>query len=181
MKTVGILTLQGCVEPHKKHLQALNVNILDVKRREDFSKIDALILPGGESTTMLKLIDHFDIWDALKESSQNIPFWGICAGSILMAKKVMNPAQRSLGIMDIDIERNGYGRQLDSHNVLINKYEVSFIRAPIVSRVGKKCQVLASEDSKPVWIRQGQHVISTFHSELNTHYPSPFHKDFLQL
>jgi 5'-phosphate synthase pdxT subunit len=180
MKTVGILSLQGCVDPHKKHLKALGVEVVEVKRSEDFKKIDGLILPGGESTTMLKLIDHFQIWNDLKESAEKIPYWGVCAGSILMAKKVSNPVQKSLGIMDLDIERNGYGRQVDSHNVTIDKYEVSFIRAPVISRVGKSCKVLASHLSKPVWIRQGRHVISTFHAELNNKFPSPFHKEFLQ-
>ncbi len=179
-KRVGVLALQGCVEPHRKHVEALSCEVVEVRRAEDFAKIDALILPGGESTTMLKLIEHFDIWNELKKAAEKIPFWGICAGSILMAKQVSGPAQKSLGVMDIDIERNAYGRQLDSSEVLLNNYAVAFIRAPRVSRAGKACEILATYQENPVWIRQGRHVISTFHSELNTQFPSPFHKEFLQ-
>lgn len=178
---VGILAVQGCVEPHRKHVEALDAELVEVRRSEDFKTIDALILPGGESTTMLKLIDHFGIWGDLLKASKEIPFWGICAGSILMAKKVTDPAQKSLGIMDIDIQRNGYGRQVDSAQAKINDYEVAFIRAPIVSRSGKGCDVLAKYKGDPVWIQQGMHMISTFHSELNTECPSPFHKAFLVL
>ena len=180
MKTIGILSLQGCVEPHIKHLDALGVKHLEVKRPEDFDKIDALVLPGGESTTMLKLIDHFKIWEKLEEASHHIPFWGICAGSILMAKKIVGADQRSLSIMDIDIKRNAYGRQVDSQEAIIKNYEVAFIRAPIVSRVGKACDVMASYEKHPVWIKQGKHMVSTFHSELNKQVPSPFHKEFLR-
>lgn len=178
---VGILAVQGCVEPHRKHIEALNSELIEVRRSEDFSKIDALILPGGESTTMLKLIDHFDIWDDLLKASKKIPFWGICAGSILMAKKVSGPSQKSLGIMDIDIQRNGYGRQLESTQVKIQNYDVAFIRAPIVIRANKKIKVLASFEGSPVWLQDGRHMISTFHSELNSQCPSPFHKAFLGL
>ncbi len=178
---VGILAVQGCVEPHRKHVEALGAQLVEVRRSEDFESIDALILPGGESTTMLKLIEHFGIWDDLLKASKVIPFWGICAGSILMAKKVSDPAQKSLGIMDIDIQRNGYGRQLDSAQVKLNNYEVAFIRAPIVSRSGEECDVLARYKGDPVWIQEGMHMISTFHAELNTEAPSPFHRAFLVL
>ncbi|MEZ4815627.1 MAG: pyridoxal 5'-phosphate synthase glutaminase subunit PdxT [Bdellovibrionota bacterium] len=176
---VGILAVQGCVEPHRKHVEALGAELVEVRRSEEFKSIDALILPGGESTTMLKLIEHFGIWEDLLKSSKKIPFWGICAGSILMAKKVANPTQKSLGILDIDIQRNGYGRQLDSLEVAIQNYKVAFIRAPILTRVGKSCEVLADFEKKPVWVKQGRHMLTTFHSELNPQVPSPFHRAFL--
>lgn len=180
MNRVGILALQGCVEPHVKHLEALGAEVVEVRRSEDFIKIDRLILPGGESTTMLKLIEHFGIWKDLDKYSHEMPYWGICAGSILMAKKVTNPGQKSLGVMDVDVERNAYGRQLDSREVAIDGYGVAFIRAPILARVGKACEVRASYNERPVWVSQGRHTVSTFHCELNPQVPSPFHRDFLR-
>lgn len=176
---IGILSLQGCVDPHKRHLESLGVEAVEVKRSEDFSKINGLILPGGESTTMLKLISHFKIWNDLKETAKKIPYWGVCAGSILMAKKVTLPAQDSLGLLDIEVERNAYGRQLASHEDKISGYAVSFIRAPVFKSVGPKCNVLAKHRGQAVWVTQGKHVVTTFHSELSKEFPSPFHKFFV--
>lgn len=181
MLTIGILSLQGCVDPHKSHIEALGCHWLEVKRAEDFSKIDGLILPGGESTTMLKLIDHFEIWDLLLATAKKVPYWGICAGSILMAKTVLNPKQKSLGLLDIEIERNAYGRQLESQETKVNSYDVSFIRAPLIKKYSKKCKVLAEFQGKAVYLQQGHHLVSTFHAELNKNTPSPFHKSFYEL
>ena len=103
MALVGILALQGCVEPHGQHLRALGAEPRFIKQSKDLKGIQGLILPGGESTTMLKLAHQFQLWDELRELGKTIPFWGICAGSILMARKVENPAQESLGIMDIEV------------------------------------------------------------------------------
>lgn len=175
---VGILALQGAVEPHKKHLEALGCEVVEVRRPDEFEGIDALILPGGESTTMLKLIDHFNLWDTLKKKSKEIPFWGICAGSILMAK-VLSPSQKSLAVMNVEVKRNAYGRQLDSHQAQIVGYNVSFIRAPIVEKYSKDCKVLATHRGQAVWISEGSHMISTFHAELNPRVPSPMHRAFV--
>ena len=159
---IGCLALQGCVERHRPHIEAAGARFSAVKTAKQFDEIDAFILPGGESTTMLKLIDRFNLWDVLTEQFAQKPVWGICAGSILMAEKVLvqknkhpdesqdpeinslDPGsslgcskenwstQKSFGLLPITVKRNGYGRQLDSHNVNINGYEVSLIRAPVI-------------------------------------------------
>jgi 5'-phosphate synthase pdxT subunit len=177
---IGVLALQGCVRAHKKHIEALGAKYLEVRRPEDFLSLDGLILPGGESTTMIKLIEHFGIWDLLKKKAREIPYWGICAGTILMAKTVKNPAQKSLGIINIEVQRNAYGRQLQSHQSLLNNYGVSFIRAPVIKNLSKNVELLASHQDSPVWVREGKHRVATFHAELNPQTPSPFHKEFIE-
>ncbi len=131
---VGILALQGCIEPHAKHLENLGCDIVYVKTKEDLETVRGLILPGGESTTMIHIAKDFDLWDSLKRRSKEIPYWGICAGSILMAREVENPAQESLNVMDILVRRNAYGRQLDSFQTEVEMEEgdghAAFIRAP---------------------------------------------------
>ena len=183
MQRIGILALQGCVEPHLKHFESLGpeVELVPVKRTNDFKNLSGLVLPGGESTTMLKLISHYETWATLKSTATKIPYWGICAGGILMAKKVLHPAQESLAVMNITVERNGYGRQLDSHEHPIAGYSVAFIRAPVIKSYGKVCRVLAAHRGQPVWIQEKTHMVTTFHAELNKKYPSPFHKYFLDL
>lgn len=175
---IGVLALQGAVEPHQPHIEASGGEFRAVKTAEQFAEVDALILPGGESTTMLKLIDTFGLWDSLKRSMSSKPVWGICAGSILLAKSVSNPSQKSFGILPISIQRNGYGRQLDSHHTAINGYMVSFIRAPIITDAGT-CEVLATHENSPVWVRSGNAMATTFHPELTLDYPSPMHQTFI--
>ena len=178
---IGVLALQGAVELHKAHIEACGAEYRAVKTPAGFAQVDAFILPGGESTTMLKLIENFNLWDVLATEFSKKPVWGICAGSILMASKVINPAQKSFGLLPITVERNGYGRQLESHYAKINGYEVSFIRAPIITEAGGGVEILASHDNKPVWVQSGDKIASTFHPELNKQYPSPMHKHFIDL
>lgn len=177
---IGVLSLQGAVWPHRPHIEAAEAEFLPVKTPEDFAKADGFILPGGESTTMLKLIDIFKLAPALKDEFARKPVWGICAGAILMAKKVSNPAQFSFGLIDMDITRNGYGRQLDSIMIDVDGYPVSYIRAPVIERVGSGVEVLAERDGKPIWVRQGQYMATTFHAELSQDAPSPFHAGFVK-
>ena len=179
--TIGCLALQGCVERHRPHVEAAGASFCAVKTPAQFDKVDAFILPGGESTTMLKLIERFDLWDDLAQQFSSKPVWGICAGSILLADKVMNPIQKSFGILPMTVERNGYGRQLDSHNTAINGYEVSFIRAPIIKQAANDIEVKASHDGDPVWVAKGKNMATTFHPELTFDYPSPMHKAFVDL
>ena len=178
---IGVLALQGAVEPHRPHLEAAGASFSAVKTAEQFRAADAFILPGGESTTMLKLIDIFGLWDDLAAQFKAKPVWGICAGSILLAERVTNPAQKSFGLLPITVERNGYGRQLDSSHEIVNGYPVSFIRAPVMTQVDKKIKVLASHDGNPVWIQDGQYMASTFHPELTLGFPSPMHMAFVDL
>ncbi len=176
---IGVLALQGAVWPHRPHVEAAGGMFLPVKTPEDFARADGFILPGGESTTMLKLIDIFKLAPALQKEFAKKPVWGICAGAILMAKKVSNPAQFSFGLIDMDITRNGYGRQLDSIVIDVDGYPVSYIRAPVIQQVGSGVEVLAERDGKPIWVRQGPYMATTFHAELSQDVPSPFHKDFV--
>ena len=178
--TIGCLALQGCVERHRPHVEAAGASFQAVKTPKHFEDVDAFILPGGESTTMLKLIERFDLWGALAENFSKKPVWGICAGSILLAEKVLNPEQKSFGILPITVERNGYGRQLDSHNAKVNGYEVSFIRAPVIQNVAESVEVKASHEGQPVWVEQGQNMATTFHPELTFDFPSPMHKAFVE-
>ncbi len=177
---IGVLALQGAVEPHRKHIEAAGGEFRAVKTPEQFNEVDAFIIPGGESTTMLNLIERFNLWDALAENFKAKPVWGVCAGTILMAAKVTNPAQKSFGLLPITVERNGYGRQLDSHHADINGYPVSFIRAPIIENT-KGLDVKATHEGKPVWVTNGHHMATTFHPELTLDFPSPMHKAFVDL
>lgn len=179
--TIGVLALQGAVQPHKPHIEAAGADFRAVKTVEDFKSVDGFILPGGESTTMLKLIDRFELWDTLAGEFAKKPVWGICAGCILIADTVLNPTQKSFGLLPITVERNGYGRQLDSHQVQINDYPVSLIRAPVIAEVADDVEILAKHRDDPVWIQKGHVMASTFHPELTLEYPSPMHKKFVQM
>ena len=179
--TIGCLALQGCVERHRPHIEAAGASFAAVKTPKQFEDVDAFILPGGESTTMLKLIDRFDLWDTLAEQFQTKPVWGICAGSILLAEKVENPSQKSFAIMPHTAIRNGYGRQIDSEILPIDGYDVSYIRAPILKDPADHVEVLATRDGQPTWIRDGKNMATTFHPELTFDFPSPMHTAFVEL
>lgn len=178
---IGVLALQGAVQPHKAHIEAAGGEFFAVKTAAQIAQMDGFILPGGESTTMLKLIDRFGLWDVLLENFARKPVWGICAGCILIAETVLNPSQKSFGLLPITVERNGYGRQLDSHHMEIDGYPVSLIRAPVIEKTAESVQILADHNDKPVWVRQGMVMASTFHPELTMEFPSPMHRNFLEL
>lgn len=189
--TIGCLALQGCVERHRPHIEALGLDFMPVKTAKHFEAVDGFILPGGESTTMLKLIDRFELWDVLVEQFIAKPVWGICAGSILIADKVFYSSkrvgeeqtrnvQKSFGLIPMTVERNGYGRQVDSHTAKVDDYEVSLIRAPIIQDVANDVVVKASHENDPVWVDYGQYMATTFHPELTFDFPSPMHDVFVQ-
>ncbi|HCM84000.1 MAG TPA: pyridoxal 5'-phosphate synthase glutaminase subunit PdxT [Rhodospirillaceae bacterium] len=178
---IGILALQGAVTPHFPHLNALGVTFTEVRAVEDLLNIDGLILPGGESSTMLKLIDVYNMKSALADFFKTKPAWGICAGTILMAREVSNPAQFSFNAIDIAVVRNGYGSQLDSFHADINEYPVSFIRAPVIDKIGKDVGVKAEHSGHAIWVEQGNKMATAFHPELTPDYPSPMHQRFLEL
>lgn len=178
---IGVLALQGAVEPHRPHIEALGAEFRAVKTPEQFEEIDAFILPGGESTTMLKLIEAFGLWDALAGQFARKPVWGVCAGSILMAETVTSPAQKSFSLLPITVQRNGYGRQLDSHHAQVNSYDVSFIRAPVITKVSNDVTVKATHEGTPVWVQKGPYMATTFHAELTLDFPSPMHGEFVRL
>jgi pyridoxal 5'-phosphate synthase pdxT subunit len=178
MKKVGVLALQGDFAKHGAALERVGAEPVFVRDREQFGEIDGLIIPGGESTTMLKLLHIEGLADALAEFGRTKPVFGTCAGAILMAKDVRNPAQESFGMMDISVERNAYGRQVDSRVVDLEpdaefgkrtspgKLEAVFIRAPIIREVRNGVKVLAEYAGDPVLIEQGRHLAATFHPEL---------------
>ncbi len=174
MKKVGILSLQGCVEPHAEHLKAIGLEPLSIFKARDLDSIHGLILPGGESTTMLKLAMEWGLWEALSSKAKEIPFWGICAGSILMAKEVENPAQPSLGVMDLKVRRNAYGRQVDSFQGSIELSEgkeeapAVFIRAPKFVSWGSGVRVAGKVGGECVYLEDGQHMVTAFHPELTS-------------
>jgi 5'-phosphate synthase pdxT subunit len=170
VKTVGVLALQGDFEAHIKALREVGVTPLEVRTKAELSACDGLILPGGESTTMLKLLRLEGLWDALREFGEAKPIFGTCAGTILLAREVTGPSQESLGLMDLSVERNAYGRQIDSRVAQVDtnegRMEAVFIRAPIIRKTGPGVKVLATYQGTPVWVEQGRHMATTFHPEL---------------
>jgi 5'-phosphate synthase pdxT subunit len=171
-KTVGVLALQGDFEAHARALQQADAHPLEVRTAQDLARCDGLIIPGGESTTMLKLIALENLLEPLRDFGHKRPIFGTCAGAILLAQEVSAPAQPSLALMDIAVERNAYGRQLDSRIAKIDlngqETEAVFIRAPIIRRVGPDVKVLASYRGTPVWVEHGPHMATTFHPELGS-------------
>jgi 5'-phosphate synthase pdxT subunit len=178
---IGVLALQGAFQLHRRHLEALHVEYVEVVRPLDFRDIDGLIVPGGESGVMLRLIDLAEIAGELRHCAAKIPIWGICAGAILLAREVCKPSQRSLAAIDILVERNSYGRHAESNETLVRGYRVSFIRAPRILAVGSGVTVKESRHGDPVWLESAKIMVTTFHPELNMCVPSPWHERFLEL
>jgi 5'-phosphate synthase pdxT subunit len=177
---IGILALQGCVQPHLPHLESLGAVGVEVRQAADLSSLNGLILPGGESTVLLKLIHTFQLEEGLRAVFSRIPIWGICAGAILVAKKVSAPAQPSFDLIDIEVERNAYGRQLNSFHTLIHDYPVSFIRAPRILKCGAEVKIHAEYQGSAVWVQSGKVMVTTFHPELTPDTPSPMHRLFMK-
>lgn len=169
---VGVLALQGDFEAHRGALQRAGAQAREVRTAADFESLDGLVIPGGESTTMLKLLNVEKLFEPLQRFGAEKPIFGTCAGAILLASEVQNPPQESLGLMDITIQRNGYGRQVDSRIARIqlkgDSAEAVFIRAPVIQRVGSDVSVLAWYLDHPVLVEQGRHMAATFHPELGS-------------
>jgi len=172
---VGVLALQGDVREHLRALGDAGATGVVVKRLEHLESVDALVMPGGESTTIGKLLDRYGLIEPLKERVRSgMPLYGTCAGAILMADEVVGrqDAPHRLGVMDIAVRRNGYGRQLDSFEADVDvegldaTFRAVFIRAPLIERVGHAVEVLAGLDGHPVLVRQGVLLASTFHPEI---------------
>ena len=171
MKTIGILALQGGYDAHAKVLEQLGASTLLVRNPEELKQLDGLILPGGESTTMLKLLNRYDFFPALEHwFAEGRPTFGTCAGLILLAKHVQNPEQRSLGWLDATVTRNGWGRQLDSFEAMddANQFPLCFIRAPRINQIGQSVEIVASLNGEPICIRQKHIFGATFHPELTS-------------
>jgi 5'-phosphate synthase pdxT subunit len=182
-KKVGVLALQGDFEAHGKALARAGAEPVEVRSAGDLQLLDGLVIPGGESSTMLKLLEVENLMEPLREFGRRRPIFGTCAGAILLANEVLNPSQASLGLMDIGVERNAYGRQLESRIAQLqaegqdSDLEAVFIRAPIIRRVGEDVKVLARYQGDPVLVEQGRHMVATFHPELTS--DSRVHRMFL--
>ena len=176
MIKIGVLELQGNFELHHKILKNLGYDSVGVKSSSDLECLEGLVLPGGESTTMSLLIDSFNLRDSLLDFSKNKPILGTCAGLILMAKNIENESKvNPLGIFDITVDRNAYGRQIMSKKEHINMklnsklvdFEVTLIRAPKIIEIGDETQVLLNLDDSPIAVYNGMHMGLSFHPELN--------------
>jgi len=179
---IGVLALQGDFDAHRRRLEELGVEVALVKKPEQLDAIEGLVIPGGESGTFLKLLGE-EGFEKLKQFVRVKPTFGTCAGAILLATDVENPKQTGLGALNIRIRRNAYGRQLDSsirEGLLGNSpLEMVFIRAPKIEHVGEGVEVLATEGSDPVAVRQGRAMAATFHPELSD--DTRVHQAFLDL
>jgi pyridoxal 5'-phosphate synthase pdxT subunit len=179
---IGVLALQGDFDAHRKRLEELGTEVVLVKNPEQLEGIDGLVIPGGESSTFLKLLGDQGL-EKLKQFSRVKPTFGTCAGAILLANEIENPKQAGLGALDIRIRRNAYGRQIDS-SIRQGRFgsaplEMVFIRAPKIERIGPEVEVLATEGSDPVVVRQGKVMAATFHPELSA--DKRVHQVFLSL
>jgi|SRR5579859_2348313 len=187
---IGVLALQGDFDAHRQRLEELGADVVLVKKPEQLDEIDGLVIPGGESGTFLKLLGD-EGFGKLKQFVALKPTFGTCAGAILLAKEVENPHQSGLGALNIRIRRNAYGRQIDSSiregklladlagNSIESAVEMVFIRAPKIEHVGEGVEVLATEGTDPVVVRQGRTMAATFHPELST--DTRVHQAFLEL
>ena len=176
---IGVLALQGDFDAHVKALAEAGAEAIEIRRAADFEWLDGLVLPGGESTTMLRLLREEALLGPLAEYGRRKPVFGTCAGAILLALEVTHPVQESLGLVDIGVRRNAYGRQVDSRVAVLdpkgggNGYlfpgvvEAVFIRAPIIERVGAGVRVLLEYKGAPVLVEEGPHLVATFHPELS--------------
>ena len=170
---IGVLAVQGDFAAHARALKRVGVEAVEVRRARQFDEAGGLIIPGGESTTMLKFVEEEGLGAAIKSfAAAGRPIFATCAGAILVARQVSNPRQASLGLMDIDVARNAYGRQVDSFISEIETtlaggpLEAVFIRAPRITRAGREVVTLATLKGEPVMVRQGNLVAATFHPEL---------------
>ena len=185
-----MLALQGDFDAHRRRLEELGAEVVLVKKPEQLDLIDGLVIPGGESGTFLKLLGEQG-FQKLKEFVRVKPTFGTCAGAILLAQEVENPSQAGLGALNIRVRRNAYGRQIDSSiregkfvrdlegKLFDSPLEMVFIRAPKISHVGEGVEVMATEGSDPVVVRQGRAMAATFHPELSK--DTRIHQAFLDL
>jgi 5'-phosphate synthase pdxT subunit len=183
---IGILAVQGDFAAHAAMLAGMGIEVAEVRAREDLAGCDGLILPGGESTTQLQFLQEEGLYDAIKKfAAEDKAIFGTCAGAILLATEVKNPLQESLGLLDMTVLRNGYGRQVHSDVVsgpsTLKKepMEMVFIRGPIFERVGPGVEVLAEYAGKPALVQKGNILAAAFHPELTN--DTTVHQRFLEL
>jgi pyridoxal 5'-phosphate synthase pdxT subunit len=185
---VGVLALQGDVREHLASLEEAGAAAIPVKRSDQFDTVDALVLPGGESTTIGKLLHRYELLDPIRRRAlSGMPLYGTCAGAILMARETTGPQEAPfrLGVLDVVVRRNAYGRQLDSFEIdlaikdVADDFRAVFIRAPSIESCGAAVEVLAEVDGRPVLVRQGNLLASTFHPEMTS--DARVHKMFVEM
>jgi pyridoxal 5'-phosphate synthase pdxT subunit len=183
---IGIVAIQGDFAAHAAMLQELGAETVEVRTVEDLEGCDGIVLPGGESTTQLQFLKEEGLFDAIQKFSRaGGAIFGTCAGAILLATKVKNPPQESLGLLDMTVLRNGYGRQLASDvffgpsTLKQEPLEMVFIRGPIIEEVGKEITVLARHEGKPALVEKRNVLAATFHPELTD--DTTVHEHFLQM
>ena len=170
---IGDLAIQGDYAAHADALAESGAEPVEVRKPDQLAGLDGLILPGGESTTVLRFLEKHNFFEIMQQFCQDRPVFGTCAGAILLAREVVNPPQRSLGLLNAVVERNAYGRQIDSTIVSAETslpggpLEMVFIRAPKIVETGSGVEVLASREGSPVLVRQGHLLAATFHPELS--------------
>jgi len=189
-RRVGVLAVQGDFEAHRRALERAGAEVCEVRTAEELESVEGLVIPGGESSAMLRILGDEGLLEPLRRFGARRPVFGVCAGAILLAREVSHPAQASLGLMDLAVERNAYGRQLDSRVVRLEperefvertspgEVEAVFIRAPIVRRVGPGTRVLLRYQGDPVLVEEGRHLAATFHPELTA--DGRIHRLFLE-
>lgn len=182
---IGVLAIQGDFDAHARALREAGAEAVLVRRPEELAGVDGLVIPGGESTTFLKFLERDGFLGALQTFVQTRPTFGTCAGCILLAKEVLHPAQQSLGVLDATVERNAYGRQIDSAIQSVETklpggpLEMVYIRAPRIARTGEGVEILAERDGFPVLVEQGHLMAATFHPELSD--DRRVHRRFVEL
>jgi pyridoxal 5'-phosphate synthase pdxT subunit len=183
---IGILAVQGDFEAHAEMLAGMGVETIEVRSREDLEGCDGLILPGGESTTQLQFLQEEGLYEAIQSfAAKDKAIFGTCAGAILLATEVRNPRQESLGLLDMTVLRNGYGRQVHSDVVSgpstlkREPLEMVFIRGPVIERVGPTVEVLAEYAGKPALVQKGRVMAAAFHPELTA--DTTVHDRFLKM
>ncbi len=182
---IGVLGLQGDFREHLQSLARLGAETRDVRTPQALQEVDALVIPGGESTTLAKLMDNYGLTPVLQaRARQGLPIYGTCAGAILIAKEIVGGKPKGLGLMDITVARNAYGRQVDSFEadlsiMGIGKFHGVFIRAPKITRCGRGVEILSQHQGDPVLVRQGSLLAGTFHPELTL--DTRVHEYFLRM
>jgi 5'-phosphate synthase pdxT subunit len=171
--TIGVLALQGDYDAHARAFTSSGARTVLVRKADELASLDGLVIPGGESTTMLKFLEKDGFFDSIGKFAFAKPVFATCAGCILLAREVLHPKQRSLGALDATVERNAYGRQIDSTILTLptelpgGPLEMVFIRSPRITRVGEGVEVLARRDGFPTLLRQGHVLAATFHPEMS--------------
>lgn len=185
---IGVLALQGAFKKHLEMLLSLGANAIEVRKVEDLAHCDALIIPGGESTTILKQIDFVGLEQPLKDFASQKPIFGTCAGLILISHEILKDKMKPFNLLNISVERNAFGRQCESFQAEVElhlsgvksrHFPAIFIRAPRIRAVGEEVQVLAAFEGEPILVRQGIHLGATFHPELTSN--PAIHQYFLHL